>query len=289
MSDSASRFNLSLLLTRRRDGFTPSLSRRITSSWKRLSPGKRGALAGASAGLIYTALAGVESKLMGDNPLTGRILPYSAPFIGAYAGRSHWLKMHRAETDPLTNMLRREAFDKWLSRNQKHIRKGTPFTIVFADLDNFKAVNDLVGKEFGDSVLRVLGRAAKFALRPTDVAVRPSDVLPGRWGGDELMWGGRFTPEQARVIVARFERVVQNLHNRNLLSLQVKHDDPKTPPLEQRELEEKISKLIRHPLGLSYVIRTVQPGETLESMKASLSSELETVKVARREQRERAF
>jgi diguanylate cyclase (GGDEF)-like protein len=85
----------------------------------------------------------------------------------------------RARTDPLTGLINRRAFLEELPRHIDRLeREQLPGTLVFADLDNFKAVNDELGHEIGD---QVLCRAAEL-LRAT---VRPTDLV-ARLGGDEF-------------------------------------------------------------------------------------------------------
>ena len=85
----------------------------------------------------------------------------------------------RARTDPLTGLINRRAFMEELPRHIDRLeRENLPGTLVFADLDNFKAVNDELGHEMGDLVLC---RAAEL-LRAT---VRPTDLV-ARLGGDEF-------------------------------------------------------------------------------------------------------
>lgn len=58
-------------------------------------------------------------------------------------------------------------------------RMGRPLTIVLADIDRFKAVNDAYGHEAGDKVLIEIAHAIVSGVRDYDVA--------GRWGGEEFM------------------------------------------------------------------------------------------------------
>jgi len=53
------------------------------------------------------------------------------------------------------------------------------FAVLFADIDNFKCVNDTLGHLVGDHVLRTVARRLTVCLRPTDIAVR--------YGGDEFV------------------------------------------------------------------------------------------------------
>ena len=88
----------------------------------------------------------------------------------------------QARTDPLTGLLNRRAFLEELARHIDRLdREERPGTLLFADLDYFKPVNDRLGHEIGD---QVLVRTANV-LRGT---VRPSDLV-ARLGGDEFaLW-----------------------------------------------------------------------------------------------------
>jgi diguanylate cyclase (GGDEF)-like protein len=58
-------------------------------------------------------------------------------------------------------------------------RYGRPFSLVFIDLDRFKAVNDTHGHQAGSAALREVGEVLRAGLRETDV--------PTRYGGDEYV------------------------------------------------------------------------------------------------------
>jgi len=83
-------------------------------------------------------------------------------------------------TDPLTGTRNRRFFDAIINRElQQHNRSRTPLSIVFMDIDRFKAINDTLGHETGDQVLRDV---AAFLLRN----IREADYV-FRWGGDEFL------------------------------------------------------------------------------------------------------
>jgi diguanylate cyclase (GGDEF)-like protein len=58
-------------------------------------------------------------------------------------------------------------------------RFHTPFSLLFIDLDNFKAVNDKFGHITGSSVLKQIGEVIKLAVRDVDNVIR--------YGGDEFV------------------------------------------------------------------------------------------------------
>lgn len=83
-------------------------------------------------------------------------------------------------TDPLTGTRNRRFFDEIIGRElQRHRRYRMPLSIVFVDIDRFKAINDMHGHETGDRVLR---EVASFLLRN----IREADYV-FRWGGDEFV------------------------------------------------------------------------------------------------------
>jgi diguanylate cyclase (GGDEF)-like protein len=89
-------------------------------------------------------------------------------------------EMHRqARTDPLTSVLNRRAFMEEVERHLDRLdRDDEPGTLMFADLDHFKAVNDAMGHEAGDRVLVAASELLRRVVRPTD--------LVARLGGDEF-------------------------------------------------------------------------------------------------------
>lgn len=83
-------------------------------------------------------------------------------------------------TDPLTGTHNRRFFDEVIGRElQRHRRYRMPLSVVFVDIDRFKAINDTLGHETGDRVLR---EVALFLLRN----IREADYI-FRWGGDEFL------------------------------------------------------------------------------------------------------
>jgi len=84
-----------------------------------------------------------------------------------------------ARIDPLTTVANRRHFVELasaeLSRAKRH---GRPMTVAYLDLDNFKLVNDRLGHDMGDELLRTVATAIRTRLRVTDSI--------GRMGGDEF-------------------------------------------------------------------------------------------------------
>jgi diguanylate cyclase (GGDEF)-like protein len=93
-------------------------------------------------------------------------------------------------TDTLTGTRNRRFFDEVIGRElQRHRRYRTPLSIIFIDIDRFKAINDTLGHEAGDRVLR---EVAIFLVRN----IREADYI-FRWGGDEFLVLMSCTEEEA--------------------------------------------------------------------------------------------
>jgi diguanylate cyclase (GGDEF)-like protein len=85
-----------------------------------------------------------------------------------------------AITDPLTGCYNRRFFDQVERREiQRHRRYGSPLSVVFVDVNRFKQLNDTLGHETGDALLRAIGTMLRRQVRSSDYVIR--------WGGDEFM------------------------------------------------------------------------------------------------------
>lgn len=85
---------------------------------------------------------------------------------------------HRANHDDLTGLTSRRIV---LGKLDEALDAGLPASVVFVDLDGFKAVNDELGHLAGDDIL------VGVADRLTALAARASSITVGRAGGDEFV------------------------------------------------------------------------------------------------------
>jgi diguanylate cyclase (GGDEF)-like protein len=84
-----------------------------------------------------------------------------------------------ARLDPLTGLNNRRAFDETLDEQIALARDiGQPLSVLLADIDAFKQINDDHGHMSGDSCLRQVARTIQVSVRATDACFR--------WGGDEF-------------------------------------------------------------------------------------------------------
>ncbi len=95
-----------------------------------------------------------------------------------------------ALTDKLTGLPNRasicDRLEKAIARAREN--RGFHFAVLFLDLDRFKSVNDSLGHEFGDLLLKEVAQRLCAALRAGDAVCHPgSDGLGARLGGDEFI------------------------------------------------------------------------------------------------------
>ncbi len=84
-----------------------------------------------------------------------------------------------ARRDELTSLPNRRAFAETLAAEVSRVRRsGRPLSVVVADLDDFKSINDTHGHPAGDTCLVVVAGALRATLRQYDSCFR--------WGGDEF-------------------------------------------------------------------------------------------------------
>ena len=85
-----------------------------------------------------------------------------------------------ATTDKLTGLLNRQSLDALLHQAMTRSRRGdAPLSLLLADVDHFKAVNDEHGHLVGDEVLRRVALNLREHLRESDTVCR--------WGGEEFL------------------------------------------------------------------------------------------------------
>jgi diguanylate cyclase (GGDEF)-like protein/PAS domain S-box-containing protein len=109
------------------------------------------------------------------------------------------LNEHQALHDPLTGLPNRVLFGERIAHAITHAeRRDTRLAILMMDLNRFKEVNDSLGHQAGDELLKVVGDRLRGALRASDTVAR--------LGGDEF---GLLLPEPSENddVVAVIERI----------------------------------------------------------------------------------
>lgn len=117
-----------------------------------------------AAGQMHKIMRGFKSKL---ETLQGRILI-----------EEHF---RLACEDPLTGLRNRRGFFEAVASLRKR-DPDAPFSIIAADLDKFKSVNDTYGHDVGDLVLKAFSRHVGTAK-----AMGEQRLVPARFGGEEFV------------------------------------------------------------------------------------------------------
>jgi diguanylate cyclase (GGDEF)-like protein len=110
-----------------------------------------------------------------------------------------------SRTDELTGIANRRAMrqmlDAELARSDRH---GGEFSILMADVDYFKLVNDRYGHAIGDELLIEIARRFSSALRKHDT--------PARWGGEEfLVLLPQTSCTQARQVAEKLRQQIEEI------------------------------------------------------------------------------
>jgi diguanylate cyclase len=102
-----------------------------------------------------------------------------------------------ARTDTLTGLANRRAFEGAMATElERSNRLGSELSLLLADIDHFKRINDTHGHLVGDNVLRITAKMIKDLIRGQD--------LVARFGGEEFVIMLPDTPlEGARVVAEK--------------------------------------------------------------------------------------
>ncbi len=152
-----------------------------------------GAHALADGGLAVTAAWNAAARL--------GLLFVIASLVGAL--RDSLIEQRdRATVDSLTGAMNRRAFYLVAERERLRAgRMGSAVTLTYFDLDGFKDINDRLGHEAGDRLLRVFSAAVRAGIRGSDILCR--------MGGDEFVL---LLPDtdarEAVVVVDRVRRIL---------------------------------------------------------------------------------
>jgi len=109
-----------------------------------------------------------------------------------------------ARRDALTGLPNRSGFESESHRTMAAHSAGTlVLALLFVDLDGFKAVNDQLGHDVGDALLRVVGARLANAMRHGDLVCRQ--------GGDEFLCllPQLQSPERAQAIALHLARTIE--------------------------------------------------------------------------------
>lgn len=115
---------------------------------------------------------------------------------------AHQKLQQLASTDPLTGLNNRRSIEPQLESEVSRARRHQAhFSVIIADLDHFKRVNDQYGHIVGDGVLCEVARRIESLLRREDRAAR--------WGGEEfLVLLPETDLEQAEIVAEKIRQAI---------------------------------------------------------------------------------
>lgn len=138
-------------------------------------------------GLYYSAASPrmfMPERVADILALTNLVIPICTLGVVCYFYRRASLRaegqMARlASRDPLTKLVNRRRILQCMAAERRRAEAGGRFSLVMADIDHFKKVNDAHGHDCGDAVLIEVARRLRRGVRHGDVVAR--------WGGEEFL------------------------------------------------------------------------------------------------------
>lgn len=121
--------------------------------------------------------------------------------------------------DELTKLFNRRELHNLLSKEiERHKRHNYPLSLIFFDVDRFKAYNDTYGHPTGDKILQYVGRIVSKNIREIDSGFR--------YGGDEFIILLPYaTHEQAREVANRIREAFAHMPDERSAGIQVQLND----------------------------------------------------------------
>ncbi len=142
----------------------------LAAAWPAAEAERRYVRADGTIGWIHWRYSVVRDGL-------GEVDHYIAQGVDVTARRRDREQLdHQAHHDPLTNLPNRTRFDRLLG---EALATGEHVAVIFADIDDFKVINDSLGHGVGDELLVSVAQRLSAELRPDDVLAR--------FGGDEFV------------------------------------------------------------------------------------------------------
>lgn len=164
-----------LRLLKQEQSSLESYSKLLGETYSRIS------VKSASSAEILAGVINVLSSATGDTMEKGKVV---ATHMVERAREMEQVKLELdeykriANTDTLTRLSNRRAFDEVLSGIYNDKRNTMYYALIVADIDHFKKFNDTYGHPVGDRVLGVVAAVMKSTLR--------KDIFVARTGGEEF-------------------------------------------------------------------------------------------------------
>jgi diguanylate cyclase (GGDEF)-like protein len=151
------------------------------------------------------ALAAFAREVTQEIEVRSGATPTEAPLLPLDRDERFEALEQLAATDPLTGLANRRGCEKRIAGEiSRAERERKPLSCIMLDIDRFKQVNDTLGHQAGDQVLRELSTMLRQSVRAYDIVAR--------WGGEEflvILPGADL--EAARMLAERIRIGVQKL------------------------------------------------------------------------------
>jgi diguanylate cyclase (GGDEF)-like protein len=139
-----------------------------------------GGIGGASTRVAYFNFVSAALLVLGMHLLVFEDVIDELRNAAAEIAKSRDEMKAAAVTDPLTRCYNRRFLYEIADHElEQHRRYTLPLSILYIDVDHFKAINDTRGHHTGDEVLMTLGQILRELTRQADYVFR--------WGGDEFI------------------------------------------------------------------------------------------------------
>ena len=139
-----------------------------------------GGIGAASTRVAYFNFISASLLIVGMHLLVFEDVIHELRTAAAELSKSHDEMKAMAVTDPLTKCYNRRFLWEIAEHElEQHRRYKLPLSLLYLDIDHFKAINDQRGHQTGDEVLITLGQILNELTRQADYVLR--------WGGDEFL------------------------------------------------------------------------------------------------------
>jgi diguanylate cyclase (GGDEF)-like protein len=163
------------------------------------------ALAGGVASRLETGMPNGRSVMICRQPLPegGWVATYEDT---TEIRRNEKQIVYLARHDPLTGLANRRLFQERLDQALARVARGERFAVLCLDLDRFKKVNDTLGHDVGDALLRLVADRLQACVRDVDTVAR--------LGGDEfaILQENVADEESVSLLAARIIEVIGGIH-----------------------------------------------------------------------------
>ena len=163
-------------------------------------------------GDVFGTLCGIDpqsqpANLVNDQPLFELLAALLSALLRVELKSVHEVRRSerlqlKAQTDSLTQLYNRRAWDRLLAKEEERCRRyGYPAVVLCIDLDGLKRTNDTQGHPAGDALICRAADALRKAAREADIVAR--------LGGDEFgLIGVECDPNGAQALIARMRQAL---------------------------------------------------------------------------------